>query len=292
MPVNVAITQQGDRYLATVDGGAPFEVARRVTYKGASPTVGLSNLKTPGAKYDAAAYRAQFGFWADFIVPTCMAESNGAFNCLNTYDRAFFTFTFLQYAAHVPNGDFVKYFRLLLAEPEAADYFPDLSLRNGRIWGAVQLENDTTTQPLMTYFNPSVQDVETAEAINAAKMVHWCEHAASHREIQVRCGVEHFKAAMQSYSKRYQLDGRLDQVCLVVADIRHQGRGSSQEILTALATGGDENLAYRNLLDIGRAKFPQRIATIEREVVRLQQAGILGSYLYNDAQGDFIRAMG
>src|SRR2546425_705153 len=76
--------------------------------------------------YNPADYSEQSGFWAHFIYPTARAESKGSFFCLNTYDRAKFTFTFMQFAAHVPDGDFVKFFKKLLALPNGADYFPKL----------------------------------------------------------------------------------------------------------------------------------------------------------------------
>ena len=58
-----------------------------------------------------------FGVSADFIHPTAMAEGGLHASTLTT---AAPHFTFLQYAAHVPNGDFVRYFRTLLALPLAS----------------------------------------------------------------------------------------------------------------------------------------------------------------------------
>jgi len=102
-----------------------FVIGYRTMYEG---NFGLFNTQvTQGLIYNPADYAAGFGFWAYFIHPTAMAESKGSYLCLNTYDRAKFTFSFMQYAAHVPNGDFVIFFRKLLALPNAADYFP----RNG-----------------------------------------------------------------------------------------------------------------------------------------------------------------
>ena len=277
----VTFTETSGVYKAAIDNGPKFEVGRRVRFGRADPSSGVSNIRTPGAKYNAADHTAKHGFWAHFILPTCTAESNGAFNCINTYDRAFFTFTFLQYAAHVPNGDFVQYFRKLLGEPEASEYFPDLFMHEGRIardtpLGPVKLESDDSTRDLMIYLNPTIQDVESAEVINAAKLIHWSETVARHREIQVEVGIAHFQAAMQSYARRYSLTGRLDKVCLVVADIRHQGRGSSQDILAALNTSGDDEKAYKNLLQIGQPVYKNRIDTIDKEVTKLVNAGILG----------------
>ena len=47
--------------------------------------------------------------------PTAIAEG-ALFHTLNTYDRAQFTFSFLQFAAHVLDGDFVAHLRALLTQ--------------------------------------------------------------------------------------------------------------------------------------------------------------------------------
>jgi len=93
-----------------------------------------TEAKEKGLVYNPADYVADFGFWAYFIHPTAQAESRGSYLCLNTYDRAKFTFSFMQYAAHVPNGDFVKFFRKLLALPSGIDYFPKVVLKDSRIY--------------------------------------------------------------------------------------------------------------------------------------------------------------
>ncbi len=68
---------------------------------------GLYNIESrTGLLYKPDDFRTTYGFWADFIYPTAYVESKGSFFCFNTYDRAKFTFGFMQYAAHVPNGDF------------------------------------------------------------------------------------------------------------------------------------------------------------------------------------------
>lgn len=279
-------------YKASIDGGPKFDVGRRVSYGKVKPTLGLATAQTPGAKYDPANHASQ-GFWAQFIYPTAMAESRLAFHCINTYDAAFFTFSFLQFGAHVPNGDFVKYFRSVLAEPQAEDYFPDLLLHNGRIArdtpnGPVAMESDLSTESLMTYLNPSIQAVEPAEIINAAKLIHWTEQSPRLRDIQVETGIGVFRSAMRSYSKRYNLDQRLDKVCLMVADIRHQGRAKSDEILAALQTNGNDETAYRNLLKLGSPIYQGRLDTLDREIKKLVQSGVLGARKYDQASSDFV----
>ena len=155
-----------NKYFGKVDGGPRFFIGSRVPYLG---NKGLMNtIGNQVQQYDRTAFREAYGFWADFIHPTAMAEGK-YFHTLNTYDAAYFTFSFLQFGAHVPNGDFVTYFRALLALPDAKEYFPDLGLENGRIakmvdGNVVALETDTSTEGLMDYFNPSASEVEDTES--------------------------------------------------------------------------------------------------------------------------------
>ena len=162
---------------------------------------GLMNVTgTSAQKYDRASFRPSFGFWADFIHPTAMAEG-GLYHTLNTYDSAHFTFSFLQYAAHVPNGDFVVYLRTLLKLPRASEYFPDLTLDAGRVCritdnGVVALESDASTSALIDYLNPSLKEIEDTEVIQAAKFVHWAQNDVAHRHAQIDVGIAHFKEKM------------------------------------------------------------------------------------------------
>src|SRR4029078_12734067 len=122
-----------------------------------------------------------------------------SFICLNTYDRASFTFGFLQYAAHVPNGDFVKFFKEMLDFPSASFYFAILTLKSARICyvessGALtQLEDDSSTAKLMRYLNPTLDGIENQELICAARMVHWTTIDQNVRDLQVDFGIRHFK---------------------------------------------------------------------------------------------------
>lgn len=189
----------------------------------------------------------------------------------------------------MPNGDFVRFLRALLALPAAAEYFPDLRLAAGRVVrltdaGPVALETDQSTARLLDYLNPSREQVEDTEVIQAAKFVHWAQHDAAHREAQVAVGVALFQAKMREYAARYALDGAVDAVCLVVSDIRHQGRAKSVEILAALQR--PDPLAA--LLEIGEHRFPARIATLRREMARLRDEGRLGTHRYDAAAGDFV----
>ena len=237
---------------------------------------------------DRFAFRDTYGFWADFIHPTATAEG-ALYHALNTYDRAHFTFSFLQFGAHVPNGDFVVYLRLLLQLPLAIEYFPDLRLENNRVTrvtdhGPLPLESDHTTEALLDYLNPSLREIEDTEVIQAAKFIHWVHNDPRHRLTQVDVGIGHFKAKMSEYAERYGLDGQPDIVCLVVADIRHQGRAKSPAIVAALQSANP----LRALLEIGEPKYHERLVVLRREINRLVAEGILGHQRYSVRDRDFV----
>jgi hypothetical protein len=277
--------EQGDKYFGSIDG-TRFFIGRRVTFDGGK---GLMNLSgTSVHKYDRVAFRPRFGLGADFIHPTAMAEG-GLYHTLNTYDRARFTFSFLQYAAHVPNGDFVVYLRALLNLPLAQEYFPDLVINNNRICritnaGAPALESDTTTAPLLDYLNPSLAQIEDTEIIQAAKFVHWAQNDPAHRQTQIEVGISHFKTRMARYSDQYGLDGVGDTICLVIADIRHQGRAGSPAIKSAL----NSPHPLTALLNIGDPRYRERLLTLRREIKRLTSEGILGVHTYSAKKKDFV----
>jgi len=255
---------------------------------------GLYNTTTdPGLIYDPAAYVNEKGFWAYFIYPTAKAESKGSFFCLNTYDRARFTFGFMQYAAHVPNGDFVRFFRTLLTLPNAKDYFPRLTLSNGHIYHtsdsgiSTQLEDDSSTAKLMDYFNPSLSEIENQEMVCSARMVHWAMNDPAHRKIQVDTAIAHFRGNMAEYSRRFNLDNAPARVCHLVCDIRHQGRGSNDMIALALNTGGNWDKAYANLSMIGYNIYKNRIDTIKNTIASLLAQGLFNR-TYRRADNSFV----
>jgi hypothetical protein len=280
--------EPGHTYVGRVDGGAPFFIGQRVSFEG---RIGLANERgTPAQRYDRAQFRPLFGFWADFIHPTAMAEG-GLFHTLNTYDRARFTFAFLQYAAHEPNGDFIIYLRELLTLPLAPEYFPELRVENGRVCrvtgaGVEQLESDDSTEPLMNFLNPTSAAIEDEEVVQSAKFVHWAQNDPAHQRVQVDTGVQLFRSNMIRYAKRFGLNARPDTTCLMVADILHQGRGSAAAIKAALADAHPLEM----LLHIGAAKFPERIATLRTEIDRLTADGTFGTRVYSVAANDFVPA--
>lgn len=250
-----------------------FNIGNKTRYEG---NCGLFNTTiSAGQVYIPEDYVAKYGFWAYFIYPTAMAESSGSFKCLNTYDRAQFTFSFMQYGAHIPNGDFVKFFRKLLQLPNASEYFPKLVLSNNRIFykttnGTLSgLENDFTSQPLMEYLNPTLNDIENQELICAARFVHWATNDVNHRETQVETAIEMYKENIKVYHKRYGLDNVPANVCQMICDIRHQGRAKSDRIALALNTNGNYDKAYSNLCTIGNTNYQTRINTVRNTIKKL-----------------------
>jgi hypothetical protein len=274
----------GNKYFGNIEGHR-FYIGSRVSYEG---NKGLMNVAgSADQKYDCSGYK-QYGMWADFIYPTAMAEG-ALFHTLNTYDSAHFTFSFLQYAAHVPNGDFVRFLRALLELDQAPLYFPDLVLKNKRICrltdnGAIPIESDTSTAGLLDYLNPSASEVEDTEIIQGARFVHWAQNDPEHRRVQVQMGIQHFKEKMVSYATQYGLDGASDLVCAVVADIRHQGRARSPVIALALKSPAP----LEALLEIGVTRYAERIKTLRHELEALKAAGALGKYKYSVSKKDFV----
>ena len=285
---NVAVNVDGSRYSAQINDGPAFFVGSDVRYR---TLRGLMNT-TPGSHiYAPENYHEKFGLWAYLIAPTVMCESKGSFHCLNTYDRAAFTFGFMQDAAHEPDANFVLMLRRFLLLADAQFYFPDLILKNGHIFqktpgGAVQLEDRKSSQGLMNYLNPDPDAVGQQETEVAAKFVHWAENNPENRATQVAFTIEQQRHKYANYAQRYSLDGAEDSVCIVVADIRHQGRAKSSVIEQALKADDPLNA----LLTIGSTTYASRIETLRQEIEKMMAADILGKHVYNVEKQDFVAA--
>jgi hypothetical protein len=254
---------------------------------------GLYNSTAPSTLvYRGSDYEAEFGFWAYFIEPTTKVESNASFICLNTYDRAFFTFGFMQFAAHVPNGDFVKFLKKLLTLPNAEKYFPRLVLIDDRIFyrsdqgTLTQLENDSSSQKLMEYLNPSTDEIENQELICSARFVHWATNDPTQRRIQVEHSISLYKDNMKKYNKRFNLNGYPAKICFMLCDILHQGRGTYDRIAYALDTDNFDK-AFQNLCTIGNLHYQSRIDSLKVQIKKLEQAGIFNK-TYDAATNEFV----
>lgn len=285
MTIAFTILRNGNDFFCSANNEPKFFVGRQTNYKG---RLGLYNIfggsKLTKLLYDSENYVGERGFWARFIDPTAGCEGR-SFLTLNTYDRAAFTFGFSQFAAHVADGDFVRYFRDMLALPEAIDYFPGLALVDGRITrrtdsgATASLESATDTTPLMRYLNPSSDHVEDAEVIAAARLIHWSTEHRSARLIQISQMIHTYKGFMREADRRKLIAGRPAAQCCVIADILHQGRGTWAAIAAALQTsapfdrlvaiGAPEWDTRRKQLRAGIAKFPE-MQTLHWDSARLE----------------------
>lgn len=265
MAISFEIVRDGKDYWATADGDPRFFVGRRVSYEG---RVGLYNV-FPGSSlqkldFDPKNYRERFGFWARFINPTAGCEGRN-FLTLNSYDRAGFTFGFGQFAAHVPDGDFVGWLHAMLALPEAQAYFPELSLVSGRIHleGAGPIESARSTAALMAWLNPVRDKVDDAEALAAARLIHWTAAHRSARLAQISQMIASFRGYVARADRRSLIDGRTAAECCVIADLLHHGRGG-RTVWTSVAAALSSDRPFHRLIVIGGSKWAERTARLKR----------------------------
>lgn len=146
------------------------------------------------------------------------------------------------------------------------------------------IEPDTSTLLLIDYLNPSLKEIEDAEIIQAAKFVHWAQNDETYRQTQIEAGIAHFTGKVASYAKQYGLDGMDDTICIVVADVRHQGRAKSAAIMGALQRSTPMNA----LLSIGEPKYHTQLAAFCREITALIEDGTFGSMKYSIMKNDFV----
>ncbi len=286
MPIHFDIVRDGSHFFSRADGGPKFEIGRQVHFQ---DNIGLANDNFALGRqfvYKADDHRQGFGFWADFIEPTAICEGR-SFLTLNTYDRARFTFGFAQFAAHVPDGDFVIWLRSMLGEPDVNDYFPDLALVNGRVikngaTGPITLETATTTEALMNYLNPSLAGVDDDEVIAAAKFIHWTMNHPNTQMLQVKQMVATGHALLKRADTRLGLNNITGDLCCIVMDILHQGRGTFGEMLQAMRASDP----YKALLSIGSIPQPERVATLRKELNARRDA--FKQKRWNSAQKEFV----
>jgi len=289
MAIQFKITKTGRDYSCEADNGPKYFVGRSVTYEG---NVGLYNIfggtNLQKLNFDPANYQTEFGFWADFIDPTAECEGRN-FLTLNSYDRAAFTFGFGQFAAHVANGDFVKYFRAMLQRPEAAGYFPELRVRSGRIErfdgpAPAPLETATSTAALMKYLNPTLSAVEQDEVLAAARLIHWTANHRPARLAQIAEMIATYKGFMRTADTRGLIDGRPAAQCCVIADILHHGRGGTTA-WTKIKTAVNSANPFDSLIAIGAAKWNGRKATLRSKILASPK---LAARKWSRAAGDFV----
>ncbi len=296
MAIHFDVVRDGKHYSARPDNATAFAIGSKVAYRNKKTGIerfGLSNdsgfFGSSEAKkqlYIASDYQTVYPFWCDFIEPTAICEGQ-SFISLNTYDRARFTFGFGQFAAHVPDGDFVRWFRDMLQRSEVVDYFPNLEVRGGRIvkvedTKVIPLEDAGSTEPLQLYFNPTLDEVEDAEVIAAAKLIHWTGAHPEARLLQVQHMINTASRLVKEADKRLGLDGRGADICCVVMDVRHQGRAGFDELQAALLA----KKPYEALLEVGGHGQPERVKNL-KTALQTRRAG-LQQKKWSRSAGDFV----
>jgi hypothetical protein len=284
---DVRVAREGSRYYASIDDEPRFFLGTEVRYGSRRGLMNSAN--PPGPRYQPEEYEAAHGDWAWYLYPTITAESRGHFTCLNTYDRAAFTFGHIQLGAHTPNDNFVAFFREILAHDCAGDYFPDLTLQGGRICcrtdaGVSPIESATATNALMAYFNDTPDTVDDTEARRAALLVDWTMRHKPMRDAQVDFTIREQKRKLATHARKLPLDGVTDKLCFVVLDILHQGRGKYAVIRQGLAAGDP----FDALLGIGASTYRDRVATLRSGIRMLEGGGKMGRKVYDAASGEFV----
>ncbi|MDW3221403.1 MAG: hypothetical protein R8G34_00710 [Paracoccaceae bacterium] len=275
-------------------------------FRGLARIRGFDAEKAP--VYDHKDWIEQFGAWAAVIEPTGLGESQNSFTCLNSYDRAAFTFGFYQLAAHTANDNLILLFRKLLESAEASRYFPDLRLIGGKVHkettsGAVSLEgaqrrvdgNNRVGEQggFMDYLNGDMNSVDPAELQAASRLIHWAVHSEEHRSIQVEVAVELARKKVKRIADRMSgqgtsLDGRPVREVALALDILHNGRGGSETFpRIGRALKSDDPMA--ELSKIGCTDiFAGRIDRVRKAAERIQKLKRLKGLRYDVASNDFV----
>ncbi len=254
-----------------------------------------------GPEFRAEDYQERLDHWGQLLEVTGFCETKNRMNLINTYDRAKFTFGFYQMAAHTPNDNLILLFRRLVDLPNAAEYFPELTLKDGRLHrigsdgGMTDLEQVFETGPngadqlqlFMNYLNPFRFSFDDQEVLQCARVMHWTANDLKFRNLQVDVASEILQKKMSKvYHKRYDLNGRSDIICCIIADIHHQGRASVKVVREALKKSDQRDA----LLKINNAKWKTRNETLRAKLEEFEAAGRMGHKVYDAANNEFVDA--
>ncbi len=274
------------------------DMARRGLYQ---PSNRLNEIADAG-RYDRNTAMGIHGRLAQIIWPTVMGESDGYFARLNSYDRAAFTFGCYQAAAHTPNENLIVLFRMLLALPSAARFFPDLTLvedgeqvprvhrrlpdgsvRSLETSRRVTRPNgvvETQIADFMQYLNADPTRVDDAERTTTARLLLWCRQEEA-RNVQVRHAIATARRKISDTMRRVgAFTGNDWREVIWVNDIRHQGRAGFQRIAQAFEGGN----ALERLAAIGASNYPDRIKTVRDCIRTLESEDILRGWSAADLQ--------
>jgi hypothetical protein len=250
-----------------------------------------------GPIFEAEDYSG-IGHWAYLLDVIGYCESHNRYNLVNTYDSAQFTYGFCQLAAHTPRDNLIIFFRGALLNEEFQKLFPSLELRGGKVCcvkengTVVDLEEQVydakrkeyVLKHFMSYLNPGRGAIEREEVLNAARLVWWANESEECGRLQVATANELIrKKFSERYVEWYELDGELDVVCTIIADIHHHGRGTKKEVLDALSADDVEEA----LLEIGADDHAPRIATLKERIGQWRDVGAMGEKRYRAELNEF-----
>ncbi|MCC8361894.1 hypothetical protein LK996_02190 [Lysobacter sp. A6] len=293
------------QWLATIDRGAEYLVGTAAKY---GTRKGLS--KSTGTKrYAPADHADRIGAEvADLLGIIALGESNLTFDCINSYDRAAFTFGFFQLAAHTPNDNLILLFRKLVADHAGfRKQFPELAVKDGRLWrtlpgGALfNLErpvprfdgaDEHNLKDFMAWLNPDPAKVDDVELDRAARMVWLANNDDAFNAIQVDVARHITMSKLREYyDRKLELDGVNGLVCAAICDILHQGRGTFRAMKPIVHGNASVADKCKALSRIGEADYPQRCKTLRLALQRAKD-GALAKSVFERASGVFRPAAG
>jgi hypothetical protein len=305
------VRKEGRHYHATLGGGPSFKVGTGVKYQsGNKLRFGLKRSDTAARRFDVEAQADRIGpEIATLLGIVAAGESDGAFACINSYDRAAFTFGFFQLAAHTPDDNLILLFRKLVADHAGfRAQFPGLVLKDGRLHTTLasgttfNLERpyprkagsgELNLKDFMAWCNPDDAAVDPTELDRAARLVWLAENDTAFNNIQVDVARHITMSRLREfYDVQFDLDGRSGLVCAAICDIFHQWRAQPWEVRTALRSAGrDDDRAVQALLKLGADDYPERCKALARALHRAQSTP-LGKSVFDRASGLFRPASG
>jgi hypothetical protein len=148
------------------------------------------------------------------------------------------------------------------------------------------MEDAHTTTPLQLYFNPSLSDVDDEEVIAAGKFIHWTTNHLEARSLQVQHMVRTARNLITGADGKIGLDAVAADLCCIVMDIRHQGRGDPHTVWSDLKTALAAPDAFTALLQIGRASEPGRVENLTKALKTRRDH--LATKKWSRKQNDFV----
>lgn len=290
-----------------------YFVGRKVRYIGAKTVFcesdtckGINNtidrfINKEFHRYNSVNFKnTEWEYWANFILPIQKCESassSGAYASIITNDGTSVTIGFLQLAAHVKNGDFVSFLKLLLAKyPELLkNYFPDLTLVDNHICkitdGKIIILDESNHSEfnvlMMEYFNNDKKNVEQKEIINFAKFSHLLNNNIKIQQELDTFSIRLIKDFIPRISyldaeKYFIKRNLLDYHCLVICDLFHNQGESNSIKLKILSVFKNENLdAFEMLEELILISFDWRESTLRSNIKQLIKEKKIGYKIYD-----------